>query len=362
MRNTLSAILLTLTMLIAAPGDALAQQNQVDITALRTRDVLSAQDRQAIGTWVADHLQQLLQAIANKDTKQVTTIRRNLVEAAGQGATPAFRTAYAEVCGNIFRPHLNSDSPVTATYLMQILGQLRQPSAIDAILAGLASKHASVRYWAAKAIRNMHSEIAAIPNLPERVIAALEKAGQNEGYPPTAEVIYQAVDFRRDVPRLASRVIDAMLKILQARLKFFDRKITSDFYPEAYALRTLTQSAGSLSDQQKKLAVQIASTVLQKAVDRWQEVAPDPAEPTQPENPLDPTSARKWKLRYQLALVCDSAENLLSALIAQNQLGAKAPSVADLMRNVATADDVRSELAKWQSILKGSKAAAAPTG
>jgi len=355
------ARLLTCAMLVAlGAGPLLAQQNQPDITALRSRDVLSAQDRQAVRAWVEAQVQALLKASSAKDSKAISAARRNLLDAAGQGATAGFRNLYAEVCASVFQPHLDGKDARVALHLIQVLGLLGEPSSIDGILAALGSRYPAVRYWAGRAIRDMHAGLAAIANVPERTIAALEAAGAKEGYPPAAQAIYEAIDFRAQAPRLANRVASALLTVLAGRAKFYGNKLIVDYYPDAHALGILAEMAGTLSDADKKRAIQVATSILQGCVRRWADVAPeDELLPVEQPNPYDTAGARQWRLRYQLALTSQQAEALLAKLAGAGS-NDNLPDVAAKMRSLSTAAQVDAEFAKWKTLLAKPPAAAAP--
>ncbi len=100
----------------APAGDAAA--------ALRGRDALSEQDKAALRQWVDARVQALAEAAKADDLKAVQATRKQLADAAGQGATAAFRVAFADVCVASFPVHLSgSEDARVALCLIQVLGQ-----------------------------------------------------------------------------------------------------------------------------------------------------------------------------------------------------------------------------------------------
>lgn len=344
--------------------------------ALRSRDTLSDQDKAALRQWMEARVQALVDASRRLDeasktqdeaarsaaAKALQAARKQLVEPLGQGPTPAYRTSYAEIAMAVFPPYLGmandprGGDPRVALYLIQTLASLKQTASLDLMLAALSSRHPAVRYWAARAIRDMRGEIRG--NLVDRTITELAKAGAKEGYPPAAQMIYEAVDFRNQVAGSAPRVIAAWLEILNGRIQFYDNYLVDDFYPDVAALGLLAASS-DLTDPDKKRASQIALAILDRCVQRWGSVArPDDGSPVEPPNPYNPYSVHDWHLRYQLTALTEQAEALLRKLNPVS--GSGAPDVAKAMRDLATADQVRAAFDKWQTVVQPAVQATQP--
>jgi hypothetical protein len=323
---------------------------------LRGRDVLSEQDKQQLRQWIDMKVQALAEASRSGDPKAIQAARRQLTDAVGQGATFGFRVAFTEVCATIFPPYLGIGSdargndPRMALYLIQVLGPLKQSSSLDTMLAALGSKHPAVRYWAARSIRDMRTELRG--NLIDRAMAELVKAGAKEGYPAAAQVMYDAVDVRAQVPGSAPKVIAAWLDMLNGRLQFYgnDREdLVTEFYPDANVLAQLTASS-DLTDADKKRAGQVAYAIIEQCVVRWAAVGrPDESSAVEAENPYDPSSVREWHMRYQLARATQEAELLLKKL---HSSAADVPDVAKLMTDVSTGEQVQGAFQKWQAIVQ----------
>ncbi len=370
MRITLTAPLTFVLTLVLASSALRAQQPQPpagpqDVLAqLRSRDVLSAADQANLRQAIEQQVQAMVAAEKANDDKDLAVARRNLSDAPGQGASAMFRTTFADVAGPVFQPYLGignnagGDQPRVALYLIQVLGELNQPSSLNTLTAALQSKYPAVRYWAARAIRDMRAEIASRPGgLVDTTIAALRAAGVNEGYPPAAQTIYQAIDFRGPVPAAAPQVYKAWLDMLEARLGLYNNPLVSDLYPDAEVLAAL-QAASGLSDGDKARAVQIAHSIIENCAQRWADVArPSEDLPVDPENPYDPYSVRQWHLRYQLVRTAQEAESLMRKLSpAAAQKAGQTPDVASLMTNLATTDQVKQAAAGWGAILQAAPA------
>ena len=251
--GTLSACILTILVisagLMAQPAPSAAPTTDT-AAALRSHDVLSAQENQALRQWVDTHVQALVEASRSNDAKALQTAHKQLVDAPGQGATAMFRTSYAEIGTALFPPYFGvgndprGNDPRVSLYLIQILGSLKQPASLDALLAALNSKHPAVRYCAARSIRDMRAEIASRPgNLADRAIAELAKAGAKEGYPQAAQVMYEAVDFHAQVTGSGPKVVAAWLDMLSGRLQFYSNPLMTEFYPDANVLAQLLVSS-----------------------------------------------------------------------------------------------------------------------
>ena len=364
MRITVGTLSACILALVAVSGTLVAQQPPPAATVadaaatLRSRDVLSAQDNATLKQWVDGRLQALVEASRSNDAKTLQAVRKQLVDAPGQGATATFRNSYAEIGVAVFPPHLGAgndprgNDPRVALYLIQILGSLKQPGSLDALLGALNSKYPAVRYWAARAIRDMRTEIASRPgNLADKAIADLTKAGAKEGYPQAAQVMYEAVDFRAASQGATPKVIGAWLDMLSGRLQFYNNNhdLMTEFYPDANVLAQLVASP-DLTDVQKKKAAQIAYAILDQCTQRWAAVArQDEGTPVAAENPYDPYSVRDWHVRYQLARVTQEAEALLRKV---NPASAAAPDVTKLMTDLSTAKQVNGAFEKWQTIMQ----------
>jgi hypothetical protein len=370
MRITLGTFSACMLAFLLTSGNLSAQQPPAaaptaDVAAvLRSHDAISAQDTASLRQWVDAHVQALAEASRGNDPKAIQAARKQLSDAPGQGATAPFRNSYAEIATAIFPPYFGTgndprgNDPRVSLFLIQILGSLKQPASLDALLGALGSKHSAVRYWAARSIRDMRTEIAARPgNLADRAISELAKAGAKEGYPEAAQVMYEAVDFHAQVPGSNAKMIAAWLDMLSGRLQFYSNPLMTEFYPDANALALLLSSQ-DLTDVQKKKAAQIAYAIVDQCVQRWGSVGrQEEGAPIAAENPYDPASVRDWHIRYQLARATQEAEALLRKF--NPTAGTAAPDVAKLMADLSTADQVRTAFEKWQAIVQPAASAAA---
>lgn len=371
MSVTRSMRIACIAAVLAFAALASAQQaGSPDVAAtLRSKDLLSDQDKAQLRQWILDRVSGLEQAAKANDLKAMFTIKRNMVEAAAASAaapaTAGFRTAYGEISAPIFQPYFGigedarASDPRVALYLAQVLGSLKQINTLDVMLAALGSKYPAVRFVAAKDMRDLRSEIAAaMANQLARIITAVQQAGAKEGDAPTAKMLYEAVDFRAQVPASAPQVIEAMLTMLQGRSQFYRNDLVTNFYPDAYAMNILQTI--DLPDAQKSKAIQIVNSILQGAAERWALVARE-YEDVQitPENPYDAASSRQWHLRYQLAYATQEAEALLKKL-GVVPAGGSAPDMASLMTALSIANKVDEAAADWDALTQPKPPATAP--
>lgn len=341
-----------------AAGAAAAQTDAA--AALRSKDVLSEQDKAQLRQWITDRISALEDAAKKTDIKTMATTRRNMSEAAANSgpspATPGFRIAYAELCSGIFQPYLGigedpkGNDPRIALYLAQILGSLKQIGTVDAMLAALNSKYPAVRLCAAKAIRDLRSEIVATrANQVNKIITTIQQAGAKEGDAPTARMLYEAVDFRGPAAGTAGQVAAAILEMLKGHQQFYANDLVSELHADAYAMNLL--QGIELPDPEKRKAIPIAYAIIEVAAQRWAPVArQEEGSPVEAENPYDVTSVRNWHLRYQLTYATEEAEALLKKLGAV-PAGSQAPDMAGLMKSLSTADQVHMAADKWQALV-----------
>jgi hypothetical protein len=370
----LACVMATVCMtaaVLAQQTPAAAPAGTVDAAAtLRTKDVLSEQDKAQLRQWIVDHVASLGDAAGKNDLKTMAQTKRNMVDAAANSgsapATAAFRNAYAELCAAIFQPYLGIDEQSkgdtrVALCLAQLLGSLKHLSCVDTMLVALGSKYPAVRLCAARNIRDMRADIAATrANQLPKVITTLQQAGAKEGDAPTARMLYEAVDFRAQAPAMAGQVLAAMVEMLKGRQQFYANELMIEFYPDASVMNLL--ASVDLPDAEKRKAIPIVHAIVDAAAQRWTVVARAEDDATiEAENPYDPTSVRDWHLRYQLAFVTQEGEALLRKLGAV-PANAQAPDIASLMMTVSTAEKVRLAADKWQDFIlpKAPATAAAP--
>ncbi len=336
--------------------------------ALRGKDVLNAQDKTLLRQWITDHVAALQAAAKANDLKKLAMTKRNMVEAASKDgaspATPGFRVTYADLCAAVFQPYLGIRTgakvdPRVSLYLAQVLASVRQVSSLDTLLAALNSQYAGVRLCAAKAIRDMRNDIVATQaKQVNSIINTLQQAGAKEGDPATAQMLYEAVDFRSQAPTSTEQVIDAMIEMLKGREQLYSNDLVSSFYPDAYAMNVLQDV--NLPEAAKRKAVPVVLGILEGAADRWVSVArEDEGVPVEAENPYDAASVRDWHLRYQLAYVTQEAESLLAKL-GTVPGSAHVPDMAKLMSNLSTAEQVNAAADTWAQLMQPKAAATAP--
>lgn len=382
MRMTLGTMAVMLVVLCAgsvtwaqapAAGGAVATAGQQDAAAmLRGKDVLSPQDSALLKQWILDRVAHLEEASRKQpsDLRAMATTKRNMADAAAASgpapATVAFRTAFADLCSTIFPPYLGAgndpkgNDPRVALCLVQVLGSLKQVGSLDTMMAALSSKYPAVRLCAAKAIRDMRSDIVATRgNQLARILQTIQQAGAKEGDAPTAMMLYEAVDFHTQAQGSTGQVVDAMLEMLKGRQQLYANDGEIEFYPDAREMNLL--QGLDMSDAQKQKAIPIVLGIVEGACQRWASVAREEEGMTvEVENPYDAASVRDWHLRYQLAYVTQEAETLLKKLGAVPS-GQQAPDTAALMASLSTADQVHAMAEKWQGLVKVPAAATAPT-
>ncbi len=149
---------------------------------------------------------------------------RILKTAATSGATQGSLDAYAEICAGELSGITGAELLETAMEAVMILSQLNNAQTVDALAAGLRSRHAAVRLMSARSIQRLHDLIKDDQKKCSAVLRALGRAGAREPDEHVLRVTYQAVDFKSSVRnfKFADLSAKALTEIFQGRLEQLD--------------------------------------------------------------------------------------------------------------------------------------------
>ncbi|MFH1418094.1 MAG: hypothetical protein ABII12_07425 [Planctomycetota bacterium] len=189
------------------------------LAAIVTKDKLSRADRALIAAEVPERVKAF--ASAEGSSKRRTRERDKIIKTARTpNATQAGLDAYVEACGEELGPLAGSDALATALDAANILIELDNANASAALTRGLQSKHAAVRYRAARGLQLLHSRLKGESGKCRDALRALGQAGAVEQNEIVLKKIYEAVNFCTEIPGFAEA--DASGKALNT---IFDRRI-----------------------------------------------------------------------------------------------------------------------------------------
>jgi hypothetical protein len=183
------AFLVTTILLHAA---AAARAQPADLTPLLTKTTFSADDVLPITTFLEDRARRLGTAKTQKQRDDVKATVLKWVE--DPKASPEFKGVYAREYGKAFRSLIASQDFDLAFAAAMMLDAMRVPAAVDGLITGLASRHAAVRYLAAKGLAELRPALKT-PAESTPVLQALGAAGAAESDTYVLRLIYVAVDF-----------------------------------------------------------------------------------------------------------------------------------------------------------------------
>lgn len=208
-------IALSAAMLLQ-PATSIARD---DLEAIVRKDTLNNSDLATIETVVNQRVKRFNEASNN--AKQRREARDALIATAKVSkASQAGLDAYAEACAGPLVGAVTSDKLQVGLEAVQILIELNNPRALDALCSALGSSHAAVRYRAAIGVRALHSRIAGDRGLARTALSALGNAGSSEENEHVLRAIYEAIDFKSGVAafQFSDDSAAALLDVWQGRL------------------------------------------------------------------------------------------------------------------------------------------------
>lgn len=207
----------TLLILLCGVVSPAWTQSDDTLAALQARSEISADDRQAIQTYV----NRLVADLIGQDAAQARTAAR-LLRDAHQGSD-AFQHAYAGACNEVFGTGFKKAELLPAVRMLTILGTFQELETHAVFIEALKDDRVGVRAAAAVGLRSLRPQIAAAAgDVYANVLQALTAAGRQEKSRDTLRAVYAALDYAAlPSPPDLKPVVRAVLDLLEARARSY---------------------------------------------------------------------------------------------------------------------------------------------
>lgn len=288
---------------------------------------LTDQDNQLIDACISAEVAAMDKAInrPNPDMTSAASFRQRMnAELSNTENTPDFKKRFVERAAALFGPQFaaSETNPASARAMAEVLGAFDVIQTRDALISGIASPDATVRYLSAKALLELQNEITSDARLARETITALAKSGAAEKSGVAAGVMYAAVNYGD----YKSESVDALVQMLAGRVDTLRQGGVRLDRGELPALRALSDLDSEIGNRAAALAGSLA-TLLRIHVEHYK---PDE---------LD---------MYEQAAVEETileTENLLKKIVR----GSSLPDVAGKMQKGGDAApiDMQIELNRW---------------
>lgn len=244
-------------VLLAANSIAVAQQRADECQRLDTmRDQpLTQQDSQLIDACITAEVKVMTQALNRPvpDMTSAATFRQRMdAELSNANNTDEFNKRFVERAAALFGPQLAAgDANPSATRAMaEALGAFDVIQTRDALIGGLKSSDATVRYLSAKGLLELQNEITSDARLARETITALAQAGAVEKSGVAAGVMYEAANFAD----YKSESVDALVQMLAGRVDIMRQGAVRLDRGELPALRALSDLDSEIGNRASALA------------------------------------------------------------------------------------------------------------
>lgn len=288
---------------------------------------LTPQDDQLIDACISAEVAAMNKALDRPapDMSRAATFRDRLnAELSNAENTPKFNIRFVERAAALFGPQLaaSGTNPASARAMAEVLGAFDVIQTRDALLSGITSPDATVRYLSAKALLELQNEMTSDARLARETITALAQAGASEKSGVAAGAMYQAVNYGD----YKSESVDALIQMLAGRVAILREGGVRLDRGELPAIRALSDLESEIGNRAAALSGSLA-TLLRIHVEHYK---PDQ---------LD---------MYEQAAVEETileAENLLKKVVR----GSSLPDVAGKMQRGGDAApiEMQIELNRW---------------
>lgn len=254
-----------LGLLLFMPGTLRAQDSLEGI--IKSKDISRTQEA-TMEAEVALRFRRLADA---KSADSRESARERITRTATiAGATPAGLAAYAKTCAAEAWNLVSNDDLDKATDGIMVLSVLDHPNTSEALAEGLRSKHAVVRLMAARAIEKLQNKLKDEPSKVRSALSALGRAGASEQEAIVLRVIYQAIDFKADVPSFknAGDSADALAAVLDARMSQLESGSRGEMTDD-YAIDAAVRCYGDAAKNVQAKLISCMYRYLAVCVDRF---------------------------------------------------------------------------------------------
>ncbi len=236
------------------------------LASIITKDKLSREDQALIAAEVPERVKAFVKAAGS--AKSRARERDKIIKTARTpNATKAGLDAYVGACGEEIGPLAGSGDLATALDAVKILIDLDNANASAALTQGLGSKHAAVRFRAARGLQLLHPRLKGESRKCREALQSLGRAGAAEQNEVVLNQIYLAINFSAAIPDFAEATASAkaLNDIFESRIARLARGGRNEIVDEpgfdAVAACYASASERSQSDLAQNMAFLLSHSV-----------------------------------------------------------------------------------------------------
>lgn len=141
---------------------------------------------------IDEYVQYWIGPLSQTDESSIAQGRKQLIEPLALSNSSHFQSYYSKAVAKAMMNVLGKAKPTSRLNGMIVISRLRDPSALDPAMKAIADDNPAIRYWAAKAIKqiieHMNTNSQTIPVADQQaVVKSIEKRMGNETAPPVLE-------------------------------------------------------------------------------------------------------------------------------------------------------------------------------
>ncbi|GJM25248.1 MAG: hypothetical protein DHS20C16_16630 [Phycisphaerae bacterium] len=265
---------LSAPLTLAQSGGDLGPKDQF-LENLRTGDPTSA-DNKAFDQRIDTEIQRLEAAASGTElvARQgaLDFVSRFMDQYNNANNTASFKEKLAERASLRIIEQFNRGAelnPVAARAMADVLSRLGSVSARDALLLGLKSTDQVVRYLCAKGLALIIDGVSADARLTQVTLDAIVEAAAKETNAVVAAAMYEALRYGNDH---TSKVLAAILKVLDGRLEFMRASLQSVDAAETSVIHFISQFNG-LSTEDKVAIIGRLAVLLRLSVEAYEDAS-----------------------------------------------------------------------------------------
>lgn len=301
---------------------------------------LSPQDRGTLETEIAQRVKRVFSGTGA--ASKIENARERLVKPVKiKGANPSTVDVYADLMSGELESMATGDDFDVALTAVLVLEELESAKTLDSLLASLHSKHAGVRYTAARAIGLLRAKIKDSAAACEKALSALGQAGSTEADEQVLRRIYAALNFKASASSFkfddqAAAALNLVLASRVQQIKSGNRDTSRD--EDAIAAATACYGGANAARQAELIGH--LYVLLDATVERYLDAD------TAPEALAD------------IAKLAQRIERAMHDMIKASKAGPPRKLVSDLLKTAAAnreklAPDVRAALQELRTVLRG---------
>lgn len=233
------------------------------------KDALAASDRARIETIVAQRAKKLEDA-ADKPSSLRDARDFLIATATVDKATRSGLDAYAEACASALSPAITGDKLALGLESIQVLLKIDSVRTSDALAGGLRSPFAAVRFRAASGLKSLHKQLASDTSACRGILSALGRAGAEETDEFALRAIYEAINFKADVPafKACDEIAAALNEVFRSRLDSL-RSIGRDEWKDIPGFEAAAACFKESNDSHRRELVRNLYRFLENAAERY---------------------------------------------------------------------------------------------